>query len=604
MSFPAVSGRNIQNYPRIAIDRGSVIKPCVNHQVAAEQFIDRPTRTWRKILHDAYHDGFPYLLRQASNLTVPAGSNTYYAILIRILKFLAMFVLYVHQIYIFIYGHFYPYSLLSLDEVCDEFSRCPKWTEAVIRAFAWHPNHNRCAVAICNDYVYVYEDATRIRALRHNQQRNIVDLAWHPTNQRVLVVATQLYIIIWDITSSHDTLISTKDNSNLVNLKPGILLRHLTPAVDTSLKTPDSSVMTEGGTSALAAKNLRILENILPAPIISIRFDFDGGILYACSPNSSKIAIIDIDKVLSSDEKSPDRTSKHIQYKRKFGQGITRLAWSPDGSRLASSTTSSYIRVFERFRWSSREWASKGLIQDLAWSKPSGRMLLIAIKDEPCLYTLPFLDDAQANDVGGNKSLMKAVDLSETTSEYGTSIGGRVQAMAWDKNGKRLAVSFKDNPESVILFKTVERPTFEFHQVGVIESDNGSSALLLDFHDKYKDGSLLTICWSDGQCQHLPLMYSAMEQGRDISVRDFTMDNHADLSVNSPNGVNSPARNARSLTNFCHVSKNNSMTSYSPRLMPLSRVQHQTTLFSLSQHSILDENDSSNSATHCASSTP
>ena len=175
---------------------------------------------------------------------------------------------------------------------------------------------------------------------------------------------------------------------------------------------------------------------------------------------------------------------------------------------MVTATTSHLIKVYESLQWSNKKWSSfSNPIQDFVWSRPSGKFLLIAPSDEPCLYALAFLDTALANDVGGTKSIMKALDLSEQLSEDGTVVGGRVKSIVWDKNGKRLAISFKDNPESVLLFRTSEKPTVEFQQISILQSYTGSRPLLMEFHDKFKHGSLLTICWSDGNCQHVPMVY-------------------------------------------------------------------------------------------------
>lgn len=590
--------QNLQNYPKIQIDRSSVIKPCVTNQVAADQFIEGPASSWKKILHDVWHEGIPFILRCASDLQVPTNSNKYYTYFIRVVKYLALLMLHIQRVYLYVYGYFYPYSLLTLDELCNEFSRCPNWTESIIRAFAWHPNHDRCAVAICNDYIYVYEGPNRIRVLRHNHQRKIVDLAWKPNDKEVLVVATQTHIILWRVSDSSSGSLGYKDgmrNPGYAHILPGmnLIMREKESQINgfSRLEVSDNNLDLTGPSQA-AGKNLKLLTNVLPAPIVSIQFDLSGDKLYACSPNSSKIAILNIAALFST---TSTKDEQHVEYLQRYGQGVTKLLWSPDKARLVTATTSSFFRVFEPFQWTCNKWAIQGsVIQDMVWSKPMGRMLLIANKTESCLYALPFLDSSQPKDVGGNKSLMKALDLSATRSEFGDLVGSRVQSLAWDKSGKRLAISFKDNPESILLYRTVERPTVEFHQLGVIKSDNKSIPLLMDFHDKFKNGALLTICWSDGNCQHLPLSYTPIEQNRPGFSINNGFNNSMDQSINSSSEFNSSAKTPRSLTNFCHVSGNNSITSYPSSMMPMSRLQHQTTLFSLSEKSILSRDSTLN----------
>lgn len=565
--------QNLQNYPKINIDRNSVIKPLIANSAAADQFIDKPVATWKKILQDVWIEGIPFILHYISTLKIPANSNIYCVYLIKIIKYLALFMLHIHKVYLHIYGYFYPYSLLSHDALCNEFTRCSQWSEALIRAFAWHPKHDRCAVAICNDYVYVYEGPLRIRVLRHNQQRKVVDLAWQPNNKEVLVVATQTSIILWRVSQNQAHSIQNLKNSNLTTyLAPGLQLikreKEYQYSNGTKLSETNTSVHTTD-------KSFKVIENVLPAPIVSIEFDQGSNRLFACSPNSSKIAVLDVETLFNSDLK--EKPKIHIEYLRKLGQGITRLLWSPEFNRLATSTTSNYVRIFEPFRWSCKKWTTQeNIVQDMIWSRPSGRMLLMANKAESHLYALPFLDNPQANDVGGNKSIMKALDLTAARNEFGDLVGGRVQSFAWDKEGKRLAITFKDNPQNILLYKTVERPTLEFHQLGVIQSDSGSSPLLLQFHDKYNNGALLTVCWSDGNCQHLPLSFTPQEQSKDISIGNESLNKSIDCSVNNTHTPRTP----RSLTNFCLVSETSTPSTYPSTLLPINRVQHQTTLFS------------------------
>lgn len=543
MAFRSLNPQNLHNYPKIHIDRGSVIKPCITDQSAADQFLDKPASSWKKIAHDLWQEGVPFLLKCVANINTPANSNTYHSYLIRFIKYIAFLMLHIHRVYLYIYGYFYPYSLMTLDEVCNEFSRCPKWTESVIRAFAWHPNHDRCALAICNDYIYVYQGANRIRVLRHNHQRKILDLAWQPTNKDVLVVATQTNIIIWRIQDINEGPLGVRDhsrNSNLTYLAPGLhlLKRDKESHLNGSTRHDSSNNLIDKSVNLPCGSNSKIIDSVLAAPIVSIAFDHGGSKLYACSPNSSKIAVLDIDSLLQLSDGNSEKNDLHIEYIRRYGQGVTKLCWSPEKSRLASATTSLFIRVFEPFKWSCKKWAIPGsVVQDIVWSRPEGRMLLVANKSEPIIYALPFLDSPKAKDVGGNKSMMKALDLTPTTTELGDVVGGRVQSFAWDKNGKRLAISFKDNPETILLYRTIERPTLEFHQMGVIKSDNSSFPLLMDFHDKFRNGSMLTICWSDGSVQHIPL-----EESR-IAFND---------EPRSPQ--------PRSLTSFCNVSGNTSLT--------------------------------------------
>lgn len=560
---------SLHSYPKIHIDRASVIKPCTAEQAAADQFIDKSIPTWKKLFFDVWQEGIPFMLKHIVGLKTP-NANIYYVYLVKTIKYLALILLHLHQAYLRIYGYFYPYSLMSLDELCNQFSRCPNWTESVIKAFSWHPSSDRCAVAICNDYVYVYHETNRIRILRHNNQRKITDMAWHPTNEEILIVATQTNLILWKIPKNNPSSKFSDNTPGIAYLAPGVHLIRRNVQTELTSSLTDNSI----------ENNFRLIDNILMPPIISIQFNKSGDKLFACSPNSSKIAILDVDQILSAkpDVKGKIKVTPH--FIRRFGQGLTKLMWSPTKNRLAVSTTSSFMRVFEPFSWTCKNWQTQDTIQDFIWSKPMGRILLVANKTEPYLYALPFLDNPTSKDVGGNRLLAKALDLTATVGELGDLIGGRIQSLAWDAEGKRLAISFKDNPQSILLYRTVERPTIEFHQLGIIQSENGSYPLLMEFHEKFKNGSLLTICWSDGHCQHVPLNYALQEISRNGTASlngslNGTLNSSNLDSAKTPTGSRPP----RSLTNFCHGSS--SISPHQGALMPINKLQHQKTLFTV-----------------------
>lgn len=586
-------------YPKIQIEPASLIKPCLSSKSAKDSFtVDRPTSKWRNLIHVIRNEGLLWILKTISTIDVSATKNKYYAYGLKAAQILALAMLKMHQMYKTIYGYFYPYSMLSDDDVCDIFSRCFEWSSGIIRAFAWHPNYDRCAVAISNDCVHIYESSNRTRLLRHHHQRKIVDMCWHPNDKELLVVATQTNLIMWLVPETHSNkpfsttasynqlivprsqAIKAKANNNEDLATNRTNFNHVDGFKSNQINNTNSIMGLAQTTNPKVVH--RIIYDFIKPPITCIKFDIDGNKLFVCSPNSTSIKVINIKELLGISS----NTNEHISQLTNWDlHGVTRISWSPNKTRLVSATTSHFIRVYESIQWSSNKWSAfNNYVQDFVWSRPSGKFLLIAPSDEPCLYVLPFLDTAMANDVGGTKSIMKALDLSEQLGEDGNMVGGRVKSLVWDKNGKRLAISFKDNPDSVLLFKTSERPTVEFQQIGVVQNYTGSTPLLMEFHDKFKDGSLLTICWSDGNCQHVPMIYSVTDQ------------NPSDQSNNSGNQSSNQAQKSvsspRSLTNFCQSSSLNA--SSLPSHVRLNKTQHHTTLFSTSIRSPLTEKNNGN----------
>jgi aladin len=102
------------------------------------------------------------------------------------------------------------------------------------------------------------------------------------------------------------------------------------------------------------------------------------------------------------------------------------------------------------------------------------------------------------------------LDVSEYELPNGQMVGGAVHDMVWDQNSQRLVISFRDNPEFLAVFRTNTRSILEIEPLGLIHGLPGEKPLLMDFHDSFKKGSLLTICWSSGFLSHIPFQYSVL----------------------------------------------------------------------------------------------
>lgn len=220
-------------------------------------------------------------------------------------------------------------------------------------------------------------------------------MVWQPNHEEILVVACQKVILIWTIDPSTTTFRATTDCVRVINI-----------------------------------------QNFFP--ITSIAFEPTGDRFVVCSPQSSKLLLVTM-----SGEYPVQNVSQFSS--RITGTGLTKLSWSPNKTRLFSSTTSSFIRIYENEAWSYGKWSKEfdELSQVAVWSKPTGRYLLVAQRNYTIIYAIAFFDPIQANDVGGTVNCMKALDVSERVLENGTKVGGRVHDMVWDQNSERLAISFK-----------------------------------------------------------------------------------------------------------------------------------------------------------------
>lgn len=260
----------------------------------------------------------------------------------------------------------------------------------MIRSFKWHPKYRKCAVALLNDDVHIYGSKDNIPLLRHPLQRKITVMDWKPNQENVIAVGCVSVVIIWNV--------ETNSSSSRVALSCSQIV------------------------------------NTVPSPVTGVAFSPLGDWLAVCSSSTSKILLF------------PDAKDKELTVVRKWGRAVHGLEWSPDAKRLLALPLSNCARIFETKAWYSASWGSKNITdvcQAGCWSKPNGRFLLVAFKDNSTIYALTFLDRPDAKIVGGPPSFIKVLDTRELVHPDGHSVGGSVHDMRWDKHGERLAVSFK-----------------------------------------------------------------------------------------------------------------------------------------------------------------
>jgi len=109
----------------------------------------------------------------------------------------------------------------------------------------------------------------------------------------------------------------------------------------------------------------------------------------------------------------------------------------------------------------------------------------------------------------GSTSIITAFD-SHTYALIASSSRG-IEKLAWDASGERLALSFKDGNEMyrglVAVYDVRRSPLVSVSLVGFIRGPGeGAKPLAFAFHNKFKQGPLLSVCWSSGWCCTYPLI--------------------------------------------------------------------------------------------------
>lgn len=182
---------------------------------------------------------------------------------------------------------------------------------------------------------------------------------------------------------------------------------------------------------------------------------------------------------------------------------ISLLKWSPTGDYFFAAKFDGTFYLWETNTWTSEPWSStSGFVTGASWD-PNGRMILIAFSKSLTLASIHFATKPPSLDAH-----LLPVDLPDLKSL--TNSGG-IEKIAWDATGERLAVSYKDGNEvykGLIAIYDVKRATLIAPSlIGFIRGPgDDTKPVTFSFHDKYKQGPLLSVVWSTGSCVTYPLL--------------------------------------------------------------------------------------------------
>ena len=231
-------------------------------------------------------------------------------------------------------------------------------------------------------------------------------------------------------------------------------------------------------------------------PVSSLDWSENGCLLATASINDTDILIWDVDQ------------NRHTPLKR-VGPPCALIKFSPDGSRLCSTTVGKVFRVWQTNKWTPERWTIEhGIIQSIAWSN-CGTQLLFVSSDEQFLYCLSFIEEQVFTTTSAPKSALPIADLSKITIDH-NDVGGRPQSLAWCPQNQYLAITFKDTSAIAIFHTSVTKngvnitPSCFLTGIGVeyasyicFQENNMKSTI-----DKPKN--VLTIGWSSGRIQYFP----------------------------------------------------------------------------------------------------
>ncbi|XP_059288959.1 aladin-like [Lycium ferocissimum] len=177
--------------------------------------------------------------------------------------------------------------------------------------------------------------------------------------------------------------------------------------------------------------------------------------------------------------------------------GISLLRWSPSGDYFLSAKFDGTFYLWETNTWTSKPWSStNGFVMGAAWD-PDGSRILIAFSESSTLGSIHFATGPPSLDAH-----LIPVELPEIQSLTGSR---GIDKIACDASGERLALSYRDADDLykglIAIYDVRRSPLISTSLVGFIRGPRDHpKPIAFSFHDKFKEGPLLSVCWTSGFC--------------------------------------------------------------------------------------------------------
>ncbi|KAK3405340.1 aladin [Eucalyptus grandis] len=341
--------------------------------------------------------------------------------------------------------------------------------EVDLKGVSWHPHKHIIALISASNQVLVrdYDDAECREPciLTHESQKDVKALEWRPNGGRMLSVSCKGGICIW----------AASFPGNAASIRSGA----------------PSFVGTLPRGTGVRWTLVDFLRSDADEQITALSWSPDGRYLASASCESSSFTVWDVAQGVGT------------PIRRGLG-AISMLKWSPTGDYLFSAKFDGTFYLWETNTWTSEPWsATSGFVTGATWD-PDGHMILIAFHKSPTLASVHFASKPPSLD-----ALLLPVELPELSSLPGSQ---GIEKVAWNASGERLAVSFKGGDDIykglIAIYDARRTPVVSASLVGFIRGPGDNpKPLTFSFHDKFKQGPLLSVCWSSGFCCTYPLLF-------------------------------------------------------------------------------------------------
>ncbi|CAL9149169.1 unnamed protein product [Musa acuminata subsp. burmannicoides] len=334
---------------------------------------------------------------------------------------------------------------------------------------SWHP-HKHCLAFVSGPSqvtIRDYEDSDSKDPciLTSDFQRGIKTLEWRPNSGKMLSVACKGGICIW----------SASFPGNAPSVRSGVT----------------SSVSSVSRGSGIRWILVDFLQSPNDEQINVLSWSPNGRYLASSSGDSSAFTVWDVSQGLGT------------PIRRGLGT-ISMLKWSPSGDYFLTAKFDGTFYLWETNTWTSEPWSStSGYVTGATWD-PEGRMILISFSESVTLGSIHFASRPPSLDAH-----LVPVELPEIVSLTGSR---GIEKVTWDASGERLALSYKDGDDMysglIAIYDTKRTPLVSASLVGFIRGPGEKpKPLAFAFHNKFKQGPLLSVCWSSGWCCTYPLIF-------------------------------------------------------------------------------------------------